>query len=201
MEGLQRAVGGLTRVSAWFAGALIMVAALIIGIDIALRTFFSTSIGGADELAGYALAIGTTWGFGIAFVDRAHIRIDTIYGLFPRAARLALDVLGLALFIGFFALAGWHGWGVVNQSLQSGSRSQSALEVPLAIPQTLWLAGLAVSLLVGVTLLLIAAALMVRGDQGAATRIISTRSAQEEVAEEIAAAQARAAAGRPTTAP
>ena len=196
MERLHGALRGITKVSAWFAGALIMAAAIIIGLDILLRTVFVVSIGGADELAGYALAIGTTWGFGIAFVDRAHIRIDSLYGLFPRVLRLALDFVGLGLFIAYFALAGWHGWGVAEQSLRSGSRSQSALEIPTAIPQLLWLAGLAVSLLVGVALLVIAATLIVRGDAAGATRVISTRSTQEEVAEEIAAAHARAAPPR-----
>lgn len=193
MDSLHGVLRGITRVSAWFAGALIMAAAIIIGVDILLRTVFNTSIGGADELAGYALAIGTTWGFGIAFVDRAHIRIDSLYGLFPRALRLTLDVIGLALFILFFALGGWHGWGMVEQSLRSGSRSQSALEVPLAIPQVMWLAGLAISLAIGIILLAIALVRILRGHAGAATRIISTRSAQEEVAAEIAAAHERTA--------
>lgn len=194
MERLHDALRGITRVSAWFAGALIMLAAIIIGVDIVLRTVFVKSIGGADELAGYALAIGTAWGLGIAFVDRANIRIDSLYGFFPRALRLALDFIGLGLFIGFFTLAGWHGWGVVAQSLKSGSRSQSALQVPLAVPQILWIAGLAVSLVVGVILLVMAAVLIARGRPGDATRVISTRSAQEEVAEELAAAHARHAA-------
>ena len=193
METLQGALRGITRVSAWFAGALIMAAAIIIGVDILLRTVFVKSVGGADELAGYALAIGTTWGFGIAFVDRAHIRIDSLYGLFPRAMRLVLDFIGLGLFIAFFTIAGWHGWGVIAQSLRSGSRSQSALEVPIAIPQIMWLAGLCVSLAVGVALLCIAAVMIARGNAAGATRVVSTRSAQEEVAEEIAAAHARAA--------
>lgn len=195
MDTLQAALRGITRVSAWFAGALIMLAAIIIGIDIFLRTVFVKSVGGADELAGYALAIGTTWGFGIAFVDRAHIRIDSLYGLFPRALRLALDFVGLGLFIAFFTIAGWHAWGVIAQSLRSGSRSQSSLEVPIAIPQILWLAGLCVSLMVGIVLLLMAAVLIARGNAAGATRVISTRSAQEEVAEEIAAAHARSGHG------
>lgn len=143
MHGLYTTLRSLTRVSAWFAGTLIMASAIIIGVDIVLRGLFRTSIDGADELAGYALAIGTSWGLAIALVDRAHIRIDSLYGLFPRALRLLLDFIGLGLFIGFFCLAGWNGWGVVEQSLRSGSRSQSALQIPTAVPQIVWLAGLA----------------------------------------------------------
>lgn len=40
-----------------------LLAAVLIGIDVVIRKFFATSIGGADELAGYALAIGTSWGW------------------------------------------------------------------------------------------------------------------------------------------
>lgn len=196
MDRLQTALRVLTRASAWFAGALIMASAIVISVDILLRLSFRTSIGGADELAGYALAIGTSWGFAIALMDRAHIRIDSLYGLFPRVVRLILDFVGLGLFIGFFSLVAWHGWGVIEQSLRAGSRSQSALQIPIAVPQIIWIAGLAFSLVVGVALLLTAASLILRGDASAATRVISTRSAQEEAAEEIEAAQARAARNR-----
>ncbi len=135
----------------------------------------------------------TAWGLGIALVDRAHIRIDSLYGMFPRPLRLVLDFVGLGLFLAFFAFAGWHGIGVLEQSLKSGSRSQSALQIPTAIPQFLWLGGLAVSLLVGVALIVAGAVLLMRGRTAEATHILSTRSGQEEVAEEIAAMQSRQA--------
>ena len=81
-----------------------LLAAVLIGIDVLMRKFLDRSIGGADELAGYALAIGTAWGLGAALLDRAHIRIDSLYVLFPQKLRLALDIVALVLFIGFFAL-------------------------------------------------------------------------------------------------
>ena len=77
---------------------------VLIGIDVLMRKFLDRSIGGADELAGYALAIGTAWGLGAALLDRAHIRIDSLYVLFPQLLRLALDLAGLVLFVGFFGL-------------------------------------------------------------------------------------------------
>lgn len=192
MTRLLAGLSAFTRAGAWFSGALIMAAAILIGIDVVLRALLRTSIGGADELAGYALAIATAWGLGLALVERAHIRIDSLYGFFPMRMRLALDVFGLAVFLGFFGFALRHGYGVLEQSLRAGSRSQSALQIPTAIPQAIWLAGLAASVLVGLVLLGAALALILRGRTGAATRVISTRSAQEEIAEEIAAAKARA---------
>ena len=162
-----------------------LAAAVLIGIDVTLRKVFNASIGGADELAGYALALRTAWSLGAEFLDRAHIRIDSLYVLFPRSLRLALDFAGLALFIAFFGLVARHGWNVLQQSWVSGSRSQSALQTPTVIPQAIWLIGLAVFFVVGLVLLAQAVMLTARGNAAAAEKAISTRSAAEEVEDEI----------------
>ena len=175
----------LTRFGLWFGGALVLLAAALIGVDVTLRKFFNASIGGADELAGYALAIGTAWSLGATLLDRAHIRIDSLYVLFPRALRLALDFAGTSLLIAFFGLIAWHGWKVAQQSWVSASRSQSAISTPTVIPQSLWLLGLALFIVVGAALLVHAAMLIARRDALAAEQAISTRSAVEEVKDEM----------------
>jgi len=174
-----------TQWGLWFGGALILLAAALIGIDVLMRKFLNQSIGGADELAGYALAIGTAWGLGAALIDRAHIRIDSLYVLFPRKLRLLLDLAALILFVAFFALMTWHGLGVMSQSWTSGSRSQSAIETPTVIPQALWIVGLLGFVVVGILLLLHAVSMILRGDLAGAGRTIGTRSAEEEIEEEI----------------
>jgi TRAP-type C4-dicarboxylate transport system permease small subunit len=163
----------------------VLAAALLIGVDVTLRKLFNASIGGADELAGYALAIGTAWSLGAALLDRAHIRIDSLYMLFPRWLRLGLDFSGIALFIAFFGLIARHGWSVVQQSWVSGSRSQSALQTATVIPQSIWLVGLALFFIVGLALLAYAALQLARGHAAAAEKAISTRSAAEEVEDEV----------------
>lgn len=192
---MDRAMAGVRRFTQWglwFGGALVLLAAILIGVDVLMRKFLARSIGGADELAGYALAIGTAWGLGAALVDRAHIRIDSLYMLFPSRLRLALDLLGLVLFLTFFGLMAWHGSGVVEQSWSSGSRSQSALETPTVLPQLLWLLGLAGFLVVGLLQLAHAVRLIARGERRAASRAVGTRSAEEEVEDEIRDLQERA---------
>ncbi|BBK32474.1 TRAP-type mannitol/chloroaromatic compound transport system permease small subunit [Stella humosa] len=185
----------VSRFGLWFGGALVLLAAVLIGIDVVIRKFFSTSIGGADELAGYALAIGTSWGLGAALIERAHIRIDSLYVLFPNALRVVLDVAGLVLFVGFFALVAWHGRLVVEQSWISGSRSQSAIETPVVLPQVLWMAGMLLFFAVGVVLLIEALRRIFSGNVQGAVQLIGTRSAEEEVEEEIAALAAARHAG------
>lgn len=169
----------------WFGGALVLLAAVLIGIDVLMRKFLSLSIGGADELAGYSLAVGTSWALGAALLDRAHIRIDSLYVLFPRKLRLVLDIVALVLFAAFFALTLWHGLGVVAQSWTSGSRSQSALETPTVLPQLLWIAGLVAFVAVAVVVLVQALRLAAAGDLQAMAKLVGTRSAEEEVEDEI----------------
>lgn len=187
MDGL----AALARAGLWFGGALILLAAVLIGIDVFLRKVFVVSIGGADELAGYALAIGTAWALAATLLERGHIRIDSLYMLLPAPVRILSDFVGLVLLVGFFALILRHGIGVFEQSWTSASRSQSALETPLVIPQAIWLAGLAMFVLVGLALFLAALARLVRGDRAGVAALIGTRSAAEDVAEELRAAGKR----------
>ncbi|RPJ37446.1 MAG: TRAP transporter small permease, partial [Deltaproteobacteria bacterium] len=177
MERAMNLVRRLCQMSLWFGGALVLLAAVLIGIDVLLRKFFQTSIGGTDELAGYSLALGTSWGLGAALLDRAHIRIDSLYIHFPRGLRLFLDLVSLALFVGFFGLVALRGWDVVEQSWISSSRSHTALETPTVNPQFLWIVGFTILLMVGIMLFVQAVLLMARGEAEAATRVISTRSA------------------------
>jgi len=179
--------------SLWFGGSLILLAAILIGIDVLMRKFLLLSIGGSDELAGYALAIGTAWSLGAALLDRAHIRIDSLYLLFPGALRVILDLVGVALMVFFFGLIAWHGWGVVDQSWTSGSRSQSALEIPTVIPQLLWLAGLISFVVIGTVLFVKAVHVARTKGRWAASALVGTKSAQEEVEEEMRGIQERAA--------
>jgi TRAP-type C4-dicarboxylate transport system permease small subunit len=193
MNSLMRGIRRLAQAGLWFGGALVLLAALLIAVDVVLRKVLSASIGGADELAGYALAIGTAWGLGAALLGRAHIRIDSLYVLFPRAVRHVLDVLGLILLVGFFSVVAWHGAGVAAQSWLAGSRSQSDLQLPTVVPQALWIAGLILFVGVGLALLGHALNLLAKGDNAGAARAIGTPSAEEQIQAETGGLSERAA--------
>jgi len=63
MERLQEVAAQVARGGAIVGGALLLIAALVICLDISLRYLFSLTVGGADDLSGYALAISSAWGF------------------------------------------------------------------------------------------------------------------------------------------
>src|SRR6185436_4680967 len=123
MQRLQTAAENISRVGAIAGGAMLLVASILICIDITLRYAFAITLGGADELSGYALAISSAWGFSSALLSRSHIRIDTVYvRLKSITARALLDLISLATLLLFFGMVTFYAWGVVWQSWVSGSR-------------------------------------------------------------------------------
>ena len=187
MERLQAVAEGIARGGAVAGGAMLLLAAVAVCIDITLRYTFAVTLGGADELSGYALAISSAGGFSAALLSRSHIRIDTVYVRVGARARATLDLLSLACFTLFIGLVAWHGWGVLRQSYVSGSRSLSELETPLVVPQALWVAGLA--FFVAVALLLLARALRayLTGELAKLFELIGSKSAVAEAEEEVQA--------------
>jgi TRAP-type C4-dicarboxylate transport system permease small subunit len=188
MNRLQAAAEGISRIGAIIGGAMLLVASVLICIDITLRYTMSVTLGGADELSGYALAISSAWGFSSALLSRSHIRIDTVYvRLKSIKARALLDLISLATLMGFFGMVAWYAWGVVKQSWVSDSHSLSAIEAPLVIPQGLWFAGLLFFVLLCALLLVRGLLAFVAGDYNGLFALIGSKSALAEAEEEIAA--------------
>lgn len=183
MDRLLELAHRLARYGAWVAGALIIAAAVLIGVDIAMRKLFSTSIGGASELSGYVLAISASWGFALTLLDRAHIRIDSLYVVLPVRLRAVLDILGLLTMLGFVGYLTWQSNHVFMQTYQLGSRALTPIATPLAIPQFLWVFGMVYFLLVVVLLLVRALVAFVTGDIDTVQRIAGSRSAMQEIPE------------------
>ena len=171
----------LARMSGWICGLLLTVSAVLIGVDILLRQTIVVTIGGANELAGYALAVSSSWGCTVALVHRMHVRIDSVYTHLSARIRALLDMVGLAAFIYFLTFVTFYAWKVLEQSIESETRSISALGAPLAIPQAVWFAGFVVFLLVASIYLLRAMIAFARGDLRRIRELLSARSVVEEL--------------------
>lgn len=188
MKRLQAAFETISRVGAIGGGSLLLIASVLICIDITLRYTMSVTLGGADELSGYALAIASAWGFSAALLSRSHIRIDTVYvRIRSMNVRALLDLISLATLLGFFGMVTWYAWGVVWQSWVSDSHSLSAIEAPLVVPQGLWFAGLLFFVALCGLLLVRGLLAFVAGDYAGLFALIGSKSALAEAEEEIAA--------------
>jgi TRAP-type C4-dicarboxylate transport system permease small subunit len=185
VERLQEVATRVSRAGAIAGGALLLFASIAICIDITTRYLFAWTLGGADELSGYALAISSAWGLSAAVLTRSHIRIDTIYVRVRAQARAMLDLLNLAVFVFFFALITYYAWGVFRQSWQSDSHSLSEIQMPLIVPQGLWVAGLAFFVLVSAMLLVRGLRSFLGRDLDALFAAIGSKSAVAEAQEEV----------------
>lgn len=193
---LDRALGCAQLIARWAArggGALLLAGAVIVSVDVLARKFFSVSLGGADELSGYAFAIGTAWSFAFVVLARGNVRVDALYSRLPAGPAALLDLLALLALVAFAGVVTWYGWDVLAGSFERGARSNSALAVPLWVPQLLWWLGYAA--FVGVLLLLIAriTLALARRDFAAVARLAGARSTEEDAQGEIE--NARAATG------
>ncbi len=139
----QRASVAVSRAMAWLGGAMLLLSAALITLDVVVRSVFKLTIFESFELSTYAFAISTAMGMSYALVTRAHIRIELLYAALPARLRAWLDVVahaGLALCMG--VLLYWCATMVAG-NWSSGARSNSSMAIRLALPQGLWLLGLA----------------------------------------------------------
>ena len=132
----------ISQIAAWCSGLLLFLASIMIAVEVVLRKAFAVSMGGADELSSYALAISCTWGFSYALFRKSHIRIDVLYCRLPQKGRAFLDLLAYGLLAIYLVTLSYFGFLVVKTSVIKHSVANTPLATPLWIPQTLWLLGL-----------------------------------------------------------
>jgi len=122
----------------------------LVTVEALLRKFAGMSLGSVDEIVTYVFAASATCSFGFALIQRAHIRIEIIRGLFPAPVRRALDVLSLLAFTAVFSVIGWYAVNLAIRAYVTGARSVTVMRVPLVWPQSIWALGLAFTALCGI---------------------------------------------------
>jgi len=133
----------ISRILAWVGGAIILVGCSgLITIDVVTRYLFKRGMVESFEISGYALAACIGLGLGFATTSKTHIRVDILLDAFPRPVRVAFDLLS-ALSLALLAVAlAWFCWGTLAQSMAMNAKSVSALQTPMALPQSIWWVGI-----------------------------------------------------------
>jgi TRAP-type C4-dicarboxylate transport system permease small subunit len=172
----------------WAGGALMLAAAFLVSAEVILRKFFLISLGGADELSGYAFAISTAWALSFTLLRRAHVRVDALYGQLPQRLRAVLDIAALVAVACFAFLLAWHAGAMWQTSWDFAARATTPLQTPLWIPQGLWALGLVLFVLVTLALLARTALALVAGDLPTVRALAGARTIEEDAADEAAVA-------------
>lgn len=138
----------IEAVLATLFGLIFLTLAAVVTVETLARKLFNFSLQGADELGGYALAIGSTIAFTLALAGRSHIRVDVFHERLPRRARAVLNWLSIVLLAAMAVLFAAVSVRVLEESLAYRSTAQTPWATPLILPQSFWYAGLAIFMLV-----------------------------------------------------
>ncbi len=166
-------------------GYMFLALSLFVTTETIMRKLFNFSFQGADELGGYALAVGSSLAFTIALLGRNHIRIDLLHERLPPAVQSVLNWLAIVLLAMFGVLLGWVCLKVVVDTMSYRSTAPTPWTTPLIYPQGVWFAGLLVFAAAAVVLAARATVLLVSRRTDDLNREFHPKGAMEEVKEEI----------------
>lgn len=193
---LRRGVAGLAAFMAWVAGWNYIACAFFITGDIIGRNAFGVSSAATVEITGYMLACGIAWGLAHTLAARAHIRVDVLVTRLPAAWRAPLHLFSLLLLTVFAAFVAWAAWGLVDESALFDAHDNSALRIPLVIPQGLWAVGISAFLIMCGVLLLESLLALMTGQGAQLDALLGSRSLTDETDEALGAV-AMARSGKP----
>ena len=166
-------------------GSIFLLLAAVVVVETVSRKLFNVSLQGADELGGYALAVGSTLSFSLALMGRNHIRVDVFHEKFPRAVQAAMNWLSVTSLAVLGAFIAWVAFKVIGDTLQYGSTAQTPWATPLIWPQAVWFAGLVIFALVAFGFAVRATLLLLRGQIDTLNHDFHPKSAKEELKEEL----------------
>jgi TRAP-type C4-dicarboxylate transport system permease small subunit len=171
------------RVASIVFGTMMLALSAAIAVETVIRKLFSISLGGVDELSGYAIAIGGPLAFTITLVEQSHIRINLLQMRMPlkiRAVFNGLSSLSLAfLAVGLLVFTAY----TVIDTYTYGSIAQTPWATPLIYPQSLWLLAMTAFAIVAVALATRAVFLLVQADW----KILDQKFGPETAADELKA--------------
>ncbi len=184
---LRRGVAGLAAGMAWVAGWNYIACALFITGDILGRNLLGVSSAATVEITGYMLACGIAWGLAHTLACRAHIRVDVLVTRLPLRWRAPLHLLSLLLLTGFAAFVAWAAWQLVDESALFDAHDNSALRVPLIIPQGIWAIGISAFVLMCGVLLLESLLALLLGEGERLDALLGSRTLTDETQEALEA--------------
>ncbi len=121
-------------------GAIILVAIAINFVNIVGRYVFLTPLPWAEEVLSFIIIWAVALGASAVTYDRRHLSMDLFSGAFPPLLRRVLDVVSVAIIIGFSGFTCVQAWHIVAIMARNGQVSITA-GIPMTIPYSAFVAG------------------------------------------------------------
>lgn len=164
LNSLTRRLDAFTTAMGWFSGLLFMLLAFFMAFETLSRNLGGPYTGFFDQIASLLMALGGTWALAHALGIDAHVRIDVLAPVYPKAINAFLRLLAFVT-IGFFAcVLAWQAFNMAYSSWEIGALvPQSMIDFPLWLPQAVTGIGFAMLALQALVMLLQA---IVNGNEG-----------------------------------
>jgi TRAP-type C4-dicarboxylate transport system permease small subunit len=143
----------VARAMAYAAGAVFVLLAIYMTVDVTGRKFFGISSAITDEVGGYALAFGGMWALAWTLRSGGHVRIDVLLPYLPVRMQSALGYAALAVMAVFAGGVAAYSWQLAIDSWLTDTRATSFVRTPLFVPQALMAIGISVLTLEALVLL------------------------------------------------
>ncbi len=173
------------RLASLVFGIMMLVLSAAVTVETIVRKVLSVSLGGIDELSGYAIAVGAPLAFAVTLIDQSHIRINLLHMRMPKAAQACLNALAaislgaLALFLLIFTV------DTVIDTQAYRSIAQTPWATPLIYPQSLWLVAMILFAIPATWLAARAVILLAGRKWGALNREFSPETPEDELKAEL----------------
>ena len=186
---ISRIVEPAARIAAILFGYAVLVYSLLLTFEIVGRKLFNTSFKGIDELGGFVLAISAAIGASYTMAMRGHTRVDVFLVRMPKPVQAALNTLAMVTMALFSGFAAWRGIAVLQDTIEYGSVAPN-LQMPLWIPQLIWVAGLTLFAIIAALYALHALYLLAK-DGSKVNFLYGPLSVDDELHSELEALKAR----------
>ena len=122
---------------------LVLLAAIGINFaNIVGRYVFLAPLPWAEEVLSFLIIWGVMVGASAVTYDRRHLVMDLFVGSFPPTMRRIVDVVTLAVLVGFSAFACMQAWTIVELMAENGQVSITA-GIPMTVPYFSFVLGFA----------------------------------------------------------
>ena len=142
MGALARGIERLSTFLAWVAAAGVFLMMALVVVDVALRTFFSSSLLLADEVCGYLLVLVAYLAYAEALKRDAHVRVDMVFNLLSERVRARIDVVFCVISVMAVLVVAWASVVMVYRAYTRGVTVPGILLTPVWIPQLAIVIGL-----------------------------------------------------------
>ncbi len=134
----------LARFGAWLAVAIMLLLVGHILVEIVLRAFFQSSTFVLDEMGAYAVAAMTFLALGQALNQNALIKVSLLTDRLSAFAQKLVETFALLSTFSVSLFLGFYLWKSLARNWKRGAVSETVAEVPLWIPQSVVMLGLAI---------------------------------------------------------